>query len=71
MGPRILANDYGITITGGHASALKIVRALAFDRDVGLIEENKGIVDGPTECMKAVRQQLMVGADQIARVPRT
>ena len=61
MGPRIFSSDSGITITGGHADMMKSVRALAFAGQ-GL---GYGIVDGVTECIKAVREQVRVGADQI------
>lgn len=61
VGPRIFSSDSGITITGGHADMLKSVRALAtLGRGLGY-----GMVDGVTECVKLVREQVRVGADQI------
>lgn len=61
IGPRIFASDSGITMIGGHADMLKSVRMLAFDReDLGY-----GIVNGVTDCIKLVREQVRVGADQI------
>jgi len=61
IGPRIFSSNSGITITGGHADMLKSVRALA-SMGQGL---GYGMVDGVTECIKLVREQVRVGADQI------
>jgi len=61
VGPRIFSSDAGITITGGHADMTKSVRALA----LGGLSNGYGIADGRTECIKAVRQQVRAGADQI------
>lgn len=63
IGPRIFASDAGICITGGHVDHWKSVRTLAFE---GMKETGRnGIADGVTECIKAVREQVRVGADLI------
>jgi len=64
IGPRVLGSDAGLSITGGHGDSVKTVRVLAFE---GGKEEAKrhGIVDGVTECIRAVREMVRVGADWI------
>lgn len=60
-GPRIIAAGHAITMTGGHADF-----TLGFRPDVfGPQSPENGIADGPEECMKAVRNQVKLGADVI------
>lgn len=61
VGPRIIAAGHAISITGGHGDGNNGYRP-------GLLETSTpldGIADGPDECMKAVRQQVKLGADVI------
>jgi imidazolonepropionase-like amidohydrolase len=61
-GPRILGCGEGITCTGGHVDFDKHVRGLAFDK---IAVPTFHTVDGVDEILKAVRQQVKLGADWI------
>jgi imidazolonepropionase-like amidohydrolase len=61
VGPRIIAAGHPIAITGGHGDFTLGYR-------IGLFPDQRpedGIADGPDECMKAVRNQIKIGADVI------
>ncbi len=61
VGPRIIAAGKSISITGGHGDPTN-----GFRPDiVGQPTPDDGIADGPDECMKAVRNQVKLGADVI------
>jgi imidazolonepropionase-like amidohydrolase len=61
VGPRIIAAGKSISITGGHGDPTN-----GFRPDiVGQPTTDDGIADGPEECMKAVRNQVKLGADVI------
>jgi imidazolonepropionase-like amidohydrolase len=64
-GPRIFASDAGLSITGGHMDVLKNVRTIAFDLPPEYTQQQRPTADGVAECIKVVRQQIRVGADQI------
>jgi imidazolonepropionase-like amidohydrolase len=61
VGPRIIAAGKSISITGGHGDPTNGFRADI----VGQPTPDDGIADGPDECMKAVRNQVKLGADVI------
>ena len=61
-GPRVVACGEGLTITGGHVDSDKHIRFAAFENIK--IPKFKTI-DGVTEVLKAVRQQIKLGADWI------
>ncbi|MBI9043360.1 MAG: amidohydrolase family protein [Anaerolineaceae bacterium] len=62
IGPRILAAGHGITATGGHMDQRKGLRSTISPDGLGTI----GIaIDGPYEARRAVREQIMGGADVI------
>ncbi|MEM2958005.1 MAG: amidohydrolase family protein [Candidatus Jordarchaeaceae archaeon] len=65
VGPRIFGSDAGLTITGGHMDVLKNVRSLAFDLPLEYTQNQRPTADGVEECIKVVREQIRVGADQI------
>jgi imidazolonepropionase-like amidohydrolase len=60
LGPRILASNYGIGSTGGHAD---------FDpyapNRIAPVGTQQGICNGPEQCREAVRMQIKYGADVI------
>lgn len=61
VGPRIIAAGKAISITGGHGDFTNGYRPDIFPN----ISTDDGIADGPDECMKAVRNQIKLGADVI------
>jgi len=70
VGPRIVASGKGLTCTGGHTDMLKHIKWFA--HRVGpyprALEEEIGsgtVVDGVSEILKAVRQQVKLGADYV------
>ncbi len=61
QGPRIVASGRSVSITGGHGDPTTGRRI-----DVPVQEEKlSGLGDGPDACVKAVRQQVKLGADVI------
>ncbi len=61
VGPRIVASGHPIAITGGHGDFTN-----GYRQDVwGNQGERDGIADGADSCMKAVRNQIKLGADCI------
>lgn len=61
-GPRILAANHAIGITGGHCDHTNGLRADVFG---GAADYRSGVADGPDELRKAVRHQIKRGADVI------
>lgn len=60
-GPRIFTSGKSLATTGGHADPTNSLRG-DFRRDPGPTE---GVVNGPDDCRKAVRQRYKEGADLI------
>ncbi|MFN0010840.1 MAG: amidohydrolase family protein [Phycisphaerales bacterium] len=61
VGPRIIAAGHPISMTGGHGDFTLNFRPEIF----GVQTPDDGVADGPEECMKAVRNQIKLGADVI------
>ncbi|MFN0011606.1 MAG: amidohydrolase family protein [Phycisphaerales bacterium] len=61
VGPRIIASGHPISMTGGHGDFTLNFRPEIF----GVQTPDDGVADGPEECMKAVRNQIKLGADVI------
>jgi imidazolonepropionase-like amidohydrolase len=61
MGPRIIAAGHWIAMTGGHGDHTNGYRADLIPQPT----PEDGICDGPDECVKAVRNQIKLGADVI------
>lgn len=61
-GPRIVAANHAIGITGGHCDDTNGLRPDVFG---GPPDFRSGIADGPEEARKAVRHQIKLGADVI------
>lgn len=61
VGPRIVAAGHPISMTGGHGDFTLNFRPEIF----GVQTPDDGVADGPQECMKAVRNQIKLGADVI------
>ncbi len=61
MGPRIIAAGHWIAMTGGHGDHTNGYRADLIPQPT----PDDGICDGPDECVKAVRNQIKLGADVI------
>lgn len=61
-GPRIVAANHAIGITGGHCDDTNGLRPDVFS---GPPDFRAGIADGPDEVRKAVRHQIKLGADVI------
>jgi len=61
VGPRIIAAGHWISMTGGHGDGTNGYRADLIPQPT----PDDGIADGPEECMKAVRNQIKLGADVI------
>lgn len=60
-GPRVVAAGKAISITGGHAD-----RTSGYRQDLwGVPGPEDAVADGPAECMKAVRNQIKLGAEVI------
>jgi imidazolonepropionase-like amidohydrolase len=60
-GPRILSCNRGIGITGSHGDSFKHTRFEGFQ----IIEHEVRFADGVADAMKAVREQVVAGADWI------
>ena len=61
IGPRIIAAGHWIAITGGHGDHTNGYRADLIPQPT----PEDGVCDGPDECVKAVRNQIKLGADVI------
>ncbi len=61
VGPRIIAAGHWIAMTGGHGDHTNGYRADMIPQPT----PDDGIADGPDECVKAVRNQIKLGADVI------
>lgn len=61
VGPRIIASGRAVSITGGHGDPTTGTRIDALTNP----KYTESIADGPDACMKAVRQQVKLGADVI------
>lgn len=61
VGPRIVAAGHWISMTGGHGDGTNGYRADLIPQPT----PDEGICDGPDECIKAVRNQIKLGADVI------
>jgi imidazolonepropionase-like amidohydrolase len=61
IGPRIIAAGHWISMTGGHGDGTNGYRADLIPQPT----PDDGICDGPDECIKAVRNQIKLGADVI------
>ncbi len=60
VGPRIYASGATISVTGGHGDGTQ-----GYNDNIAVILHSKGVCDGPSECRKAVREQVRRGADHI------
>lgn len=61
VGPRIVAAGHWIAITGGHGDHTNGYRVDVVPQPT----PEDGVCDGPDECVKAVRNQIKLGADWI------
>lgn len=60
IGPRIFASGATISVTGGHGDGTQ-----GYRDDIAELLHSSGVCDGPSECRKAVREQVRRGADHI------